>query len=289
MPSKPPGRGQSRVPELPEVEVIRRDLEKEVVGKRIKAVDVKLPRIVRRHASKKEFIDGLTGTKVLRVDRRGKYLTLALDSGNVLVMHLGMSGRIERSAGRKAVEKHTHVVMRFATGGELRFIDMRQFGELFVTDGADLDGVKELQHIAIDPLADSFTWQHFSSLVSARGVKLKSLLMDQKFISGIGNIYSDEILWAAGLRYDRMSDSLTAQEMRRLYRAMQEILQEGIRYGGVTLGDETYRNLHGKAGEFQEHLKAYGQEGEPCRRCRTPITRDRWSKRSTYLCPQCQV
>jgi formamidopyrimidine-DNA glycosylase len=277
------------VPELPEVEVIRRDLERDAVGRRIKEVQVKLPRIIRRHKTKKEFTDALTGAKITRIDRRGKYILCHLDNGQVLVMHLGMSGRIERSTGRKAAEKHTHVVLKLQTGGELRFIDMRQFGELFVTAGDGLDGVKELQHIALDPLADSFTWQIFSEIVSSRKMKLKTLLMDQKFISGIGNIYSDEILWAAGLRYDRPSDQLTSQEMRRLYRAMQEVLQEGIRHGGVTLEDETYRNLYGKQGEFQEHLKVYGQEGKPCRRCRTPIVRDRWGNRSTYYCPQCQV
>lgn len=277
------------MPELPEVEVIRRDLERDVVGKRIKEVEVKLPRIIRRHKNKKEFTDALAGAKIVRVDRRGKYLALHLDSGSILVMHLGMSGRIERATGRKANEKHTHVVMKFQTGGELRFIDMRQFGELFVTAPDGTDGVKELGHIALDPLADSFTWQHYSELVSSRAMKLKSLLMDQKFISGIGNIYSDEILWAAGLRYDRRSDTLTSQEMRRLYRAMQEVLQDGIRHGGVTLEDETYRNLYGKPGEFQQHLKVYGQEGKPCRRCRSPISRERWGNRSTYLCQQCQV
>lgn len=277
------------MPELPEVEVVRRDLERDAVGKRIREVDVKLPRIIRRHKNKKEFIDGVTGAKLLHVDRRGKYILVHLDNGNVLVMHLGMSGRIERSTGRKAAEKHTHVIIKLQAGGELRFIDMRQFGELFVTTADGLDGVKELSHIAIDPLADSFTWQLFSEIVSNRKLKLKSLLMDQKFISGIGNIYSDEILWAAGLRYDRPSDSLTSQEMRRLYRAMQEVLQDGIRHGGVTLDDETYRDLYGKSGEFQQHLKVYGQEGKPCRRCRSLVARDRWGNRSTYLCRQCQV
>jgi len=276
------------MPELPEVEVIRRDLERDAVGRRIKDVDVRLPRIIRRHKTKKEFTDALNGAKIVRIDRRGKYLLVHLDTGNVLVMHLGMSGRIERSTGRKTADKHTHVVLKLQTGGELRFIDMRQFGELFVTEG-DLDGVKELQHIALDPLADSFTWQVFSEIVSSRKMKLKSLLMDQKFISGIGNIYSDEILWTAGLRHDRQSDSLTSQEMRRLYRAMQEVLQDGIRYGGVTLEDETYRNLYGKTGEFQQHLKVYAQEGKPCRRCRSPVVRERWGNRSTYFCRQCQV
>lgn len=277
------------MPELPEVEVLRRDLERDAVGRRIKEVDVKLPRIIRRHKNKKEFIDALVGAKITRFDRRGKYIITQLDTGAVLVMHLGMSGRIERATGRKAVEKHTHVVLRLQSGGELRFIDMRQFGELFVTVADELGGVRELQHIALDPLADSFTWQLFSEVVSGRHMKLKALLMDQKFISGIGNIYSDEILWAAGLRHDRQSDTLTSQEVRRLYRAMQEVLQEGIRHGGVTLDDQTYRNLHGKAGEFQRHLKAYGQEGKPCRRCRTLVVRERWGNRSTFYCPQCQV
>lgn len=277
------------MPELPEVEVVRRDLERDTVGRRIKEVQVKLPRIIRRHKSRKEFSEGLIGGKITRVDRRGKYLLVHLDNAHVLVMHLGMSGRIERSTGRKTLEKHTHCIIKFQSGGELRFIDMRQFGELFVTAADGLEGVKELQHIALDPLADSFTWQLFSELIASRKMKLKSLLMDQKFISGIGNIYSDEILWTAGLRHDRPSDGLTSQEVRRLYRAMQEVLQDGIRHGGVTLEDETYRNIYGKSGEFQQHLKAYGQEERPCRRCRTPIVRERWGNRSTYFCPQCQV
>jgi formamidopyrimidine-DNA glycosylase len=277
------------MPELPEVEVIRRDLERDTVGKRIKEVDVKLPRIIRRHKTKKEFADAIVGGKITRVDRRGKYLLCYLDSGQVLVMHLGMSGRVERTTGRKAPEKHTHIILKLQTGGDLRFIDMRQFGEMFATPADELGNVKELQHIALDPLADSFTWQVFSEIVASRKMKLKSLLMDQKFISGIGNIYSDEILWVAGLRHDRISDTLSAQEMRRLYRAMQEVLQEGIRHGGVTLEDETYRNLYGKSGEFQEHLKVYGREGQPCRRCRSPVVRERWGNRSTYFCQQCQV
>ena len=277
------------MPELPEDEVVRKDLERDVVGKKIKEADVRLPRIIRRHKQKKDFTSRLTGRKITKVDRRGKYILLWLDNSDVLVMHLGMSGRVERSTGRKALEKHTHAVIKFQVGGELRFVDMRQFGELFVTAGDQLSGVRELQHIAIDPLEDSFTWQHFSENLASRRVKLKALLMDQKFISGLGNIYSDEILWAAGLRYDRSSDSLSAQEVRRLYRAMQEVLQDGVRYRGVTLEDETYKDLYGKTGEMQDHLKVYGREGEPCRRCRTPIERARWSNRSTFFCPQCQV
>lgn len=277
------------MPELPEVEVVRKDLEREIVGRKIKEVMVRLPRIIRRHANKKEFVERLVGRKITKVERRGKYIIMSLDGDDALVMHLGMSGRVERATGRKPAEKHTHLVLKLQVGGELRFVDMRQFGELFVTRRDELAGVKELQHIAIDPLEDSFTWQHFSETLAGRRMKLKALLMDQKFISGIGNIYSDEILWAAGLRHDRPSDSLTAQEVRRLYRAMQEVLQEGIRYRGVTLADETYRDLYGRSGEFQDHMKAYAREGQPCRRCRSAIVRERWTNRSTYFCPQCQV
>ncbi len=277
------------MPELPEVEIVRKDLERDVIGKKIKDVDVRLPRIIRRHRSKREFADRLLTRTIVKIERRGKYILLHLDSGDVLVMHLGMSGHVERTTGRKALEKHTHVIVKFSTGGELRFVDMRQFGELFVTARDDLDGVKELQHIAIDPLEDSFTWQYFSQILASRQVKLKALLMDQKFISGIGNIYSDEILWGAGLRHDRPSDSLTSQEVRRLYRSISEVLHEGIRHRGVTLEDETYSDLYGKPGEMQNFLKVYGRLGLPCPRCRTPIVRERWSNRSTYFCPQCQV
>ena len=277
------------MPELPEVEIVRKDLERDVIGRKIKEVSVKLPRIIRRHKTRKDFIDRLAGRKINKVERRGKYILLGLDSEDVLVMHFGMSGHVERATGRKVVDKHTHVIIKFVTGGELRFVDMRQFGELFVSARNELDGVKELQHIAIDPFEDSFTWQHFSGLLVGRQVKLKTLLMDQKFISGIGNIYSDEILWASGLRHDRLSDSLTSQEVRRLYRAIQEVLQDGIRHRGVTLEDEAYKDLYGESGTMQDHLKAYGREGKPCRRCRTPIVRERWSNRSTFFCPQCQV
>lgn len=277
------------MPELPEVEIVRKDLDRDVVGKKIKDVEVKLPRIVRRHRNRKEFTQKLIGRTITKVERRGKYILLRLDNSEVLVMHLGMSGHVERTTGRKALDKHTHVIVKFTVGGELRFIDMRTFGEMFVSTKDELEDVKELQHIAIDPLEDSFTWQHFSSVLGSRRVKLKALLMDQKFISGLGNIYSDEILWTAGLRYDRPSDSLTSQEVRRLYRAIQEVLQEGIRHRGVTLEDETYSDLYGKSGEMQEHLKVYGRAGKPCRRCRTPLARERWSNRSTYYCPQCQV
>jgi formamidopyrimidine-DNA glycosylase len=278
--------------ELPEVEVMRRDLERDVVGRRIKSSEVKSSknamRVIRRHAKRKDFTSRLDGRKIAKLERRGKYLLMTLDSGDVLVTHFGMSGQFQRGNGRVALAPHTHVVLTFQQGGDLRFIDPRTFGEMFVTAGDDLGKVKELQHLAIDPLDQVFTWPTFQYLLAERGTKMKPLLMDQKFIAGLGNIYSDEVLFAAGLRYDRMSDTLSSQEVRRLYRAIQETLQEAIKARGTTLDDEAYVDLFGKPGEFQDELKVYGRVGMPCRRCRTPIQTVKIGGRTAYFCPQCQ-
>jgi formamidopyrimidine-DNA glycosylase len=278
--------------ELPEVEVVRRDLEKEVVGKRVRDVDVRphrnAMRVIRRHARRKEFADRLAGKKFTKIDRKGKYVLVHLDDGDVLVVHFGMSGQFRRGTKRQALPTHTHVVIEFQQGGDLRFVDPRTFGEMFVTSADELGKVKELDHIAIDPLEDTFTWQEFSMELGRRAAKLKALLMDQKFVSGLGNIYSDEVLFAAGLRYDRMSESLSSQEVRRLYRAMREVVQDAIRFRGTTLDDEAYVDLFGKPGEFQAELKVYGRKGQACRRCRTPIDVVKIGGRNSYFCPQCQ-
>src|SRR6266545_482510 len=270
--------------ELPEVEVMRRDLEKDVVGKRIKSVDVKphknAMRAIRRHGRRKEFADRLAAKKILKVDRKGKYILLMLEGEDVLVIHFGMSGQLLRGTKRNPLPLHTHVVIDFQQGGDLRFVDPRTFGELFVATRDELGKIKELAHVAIDPLEDTFTWPQFSEVLVQRKAKLKPLLMDQKFVSGLGNIYSDEVLWAAGLRHERMSDALSSQEVRRLYRGMQEVLQDSIRYRGTTLDDEAYLDLYGKPGEYQNELKVYGRQGLPCRRCRTPIQTVKISGRS---------
>jgi formamidopyrimidine-DNA glycosylase len=278
--------------ELPEVEVMRRDLEKEVVGKRIRSADVRphrnAMRVIRRHARRKEFEDRLAGKKITKVDRKGKYVLMSLEDGQVLVVHFGMTGQFLRGTKRQALPQHTHVVLEFVQGGDLRYADPRTFGEMFVTNADELGKVKELDHVAIDPLEDTFTWQEFSGELARRAAKLKPLLMDQKFVSGLGNIYSDEVLFAAGLRQDRTSDTLSSQEVRRLYRAMREVVQEAIRFRGTTLDDEAYVDLFGKPGEFQSELKVYGRKGQACRRCRTPIESVKFQGRTSYYCPQCQ-
>ncbi len=280
------------MPELPEVETLRRDLEKEVVGRRVKQVVVPGMRSIRRHPNKKHFITKVEGRKIASVTRRGKYLLLRLDGPDVLVAHLGMSGQLLRGRGRvkDPVPKHTHVVLTFTQGGVLQFVDPRTFGELFVTAYDELeDQVAELAHLGFDPVDDVLSWTTFGERLVARRTKLKPLLMDQRFVAGLGNIYTDEILWSAGLRPDRASDSLSSQEIRRLSRAMTETLQEAIKHRGSTLSDEQYRDLFGNPGEYQRQHKVYDREGEACRRCRNPIVRVKANGRSTFLCTHCQV
>jgi formamidopyrimidine-DNA glycosylase len=279
------------MPELPEVEVVRRDLDREIVGKKIKSVDVDGMRAVRRHHNRKQFINRLVDRKIVSVGRRGKYILCKLDGGDVLVVHLGMSGQLLRTkTSREPMAKHTHVVITFTQGGQLRFVDPRTFGEMFVTELDDVEKhVAELAHLGIDPLETAMSWEHFGHLIAQRHAKLKPLLMDQKFIAGIGNLYSDEILWGAGLRWDRASDSLTSEEVRRLYRSMMETLQDAVKYRGSSLADEQYVDLFGQPGEYQHHHNVYAREGMACPRCRHEIVRERFGGRSTFYCSACQV
>jgi len=223
--------------ELPEVEVMRRDLEKDVVGRKVVEAEVRpsknAMRVIRRHAKRKEFGDLVVGRKFTKAERRGKYVLLHMDNSDVLVTHFGMSGQFVRANKRVPLPPHTHVVLTFHQGGDLRFVDPRTFGELFVTTPDELPAeVPELGHLGFDPLDDMMSWTRFGEMLQDRKAKLKALLMDQKFVAGIGNIYSDEILFAAGLRYDRTSDSLSSQEVRRLYRAIVETLQDAIKHRG---------------------------------------------------------
>ena len=277
------------MPELPEVETIRRGLEREVVGKRVKTAQVTGTRTIRRQ-TKKQFIAKLEGAKINGVERRGKYLLLKLDTGDILVIHLRMSGQLLRAQAKDAVVKHTHVVLTFTQGGQLRFVDPRTFGELFITTPDDLTkDVTELADLGMDPVDEPVSWVKFREQLLRRPTKLKTLLMDQSFLAGIGNIYSDEILWEAGLRHDRTPQTLSTMEIRRLYRAIVEVLHEAVKHRGSTLPDEGYVDLHGKPGEFQLLHQAYNRDGQACRRCRTPIVREKVGQRSTFYCPNCQI
>lgn len=299
------------MPELPEVETIRQDLDRELSGRRIRRVEAVAGRSIRRHPDATQFAAALVGATVGRVVRRGKYLLFPLDRGGVLVVHLGMSGQLLVTDPGVLVAPHTHVTVSFDGDRQLRFVDPRTFGEVFVAavegsfEGAGGAGggvhggvaalkdgpvvVPELAHLGADPLVDVKDWSHLADLLRVRRARLKTLLIDQRFLAGIGNLYADEILFAARLRYDRSSDSLTALEVRRLHRAMTETLQSAIRHRGSSLADEQYRDVYGVIGGFQSRHQVYAREGQQCPRCRQPIVRLKTGGRSTFLCPRCQA
>jgi formamidopyrimidine-DNA glycosylase len=280
------------VPELPEVEVLRLDLDKEVGGRKVKAVEVRAARVVRRHRHRREFADRLVGRKLGGAVRLGNLLLLALDGGPetaALVVDLGPGGRLLKQRSAAPVERQTDAVVSFSVGGDLRALDLGEAGELFLAGQAELEELAERWRGTIDPLADALAWQALGARLEARQARLWALLTDPSFVAGIGPVYADEILWAGGLRWDRDSDGLSAQEVRRLHRAIQEVVQDATRLRGVSVGETPWLDLHGNKGEFEPQLNVYQREGQPCRRCRTPLVHERISRgQTTYYCPKCQ-
>lgn len=280
------------MPALVEIEVIRRDLEKEIVGRRIKDAEVTSSRnamkVVPRHGRRKEFQELLEGAKFEKVRRAGVKLLLELDNGNTMIVDLGDTGQLVKTSASDPVETHTHIILSFTIGGQLRLVDPRAAAEVYVAQTPEVAELPELKSDAIDPFEQQVTWHHFSSLLEERELPMKDLLMNESFIIGLGPLYSDEILWAAALRYDRPSNKLSSQDVRRLYRALIETLQDALKARGTTWGSVDFHDLHGDPGQFQLELKVFEQEGEACRRCRTPITKEPYGDGFTYLCPQCQ-
>jgi formamidopyrimidine-DNA glycosylase len=291
------------VPELPEVEVVRRGLERHVVGHRLDEVSVLHPRPVRRHlAGADDFAARTTGRLVVDALRRGKYLWLPLDSGDAVLAHLGMSGQLLVQPAGAPDERHLRV--RFGLSGvssgstdrvvstgstgrqELRFVDQRMFGGLSVSpEGADLPS--EIAHIARDPMDPLFDEDAFVAKVRRRGSGIKRILLDQTVISGVGNIYADEALWRSRLHGDRLGAKLRPVEVRRLLSDVREVMGAALLEGGTSF-DALYVNVNGQSGYFDRSLQAYGQEGLPCARCGTPIVRTAFMNRSSYHCPRCQ-
>jgi formamidopyrimidine-DNA glycosylase len=277
------------VPELPEVETVRRGLAERAVGRRIDAVEVGRERVVRR-TSRRALVDGLTGTTIEAAERRGKYLLLPLDSGDTAMIHLRMSGQVLIAAPGASRPPHTHVVLGLCDGNELWFVDPRTFGEVVVFDPGNIDvELPDVARLGIDPIADDLTLAALRRLLRSRHRLLKPLLLDQHVIAGIGNIYADEILHASRLRPDRMSDELSLASERRLHTAIGTILHAAIDAGGSTLGDAQYVDLMGARGSYQDAHLVYGRAGERCLTCGVGwIRRTVSAQRSTHYCPKCQ-
>ena len=276
--------------ELPELETVRRELEKEAVGKRFKVPEVTGAKTTKHNGNKKVFQSRLEGAKVKSVDRKGRHLVGNLDNGELLVIDLADGGRLEKVLPKSVAPKGTVVVLSFTQGGQIRLVDPSGTAEMFVVASDSLaEEVPAIASGGLDPVADAVSWTSFARLILARSVKLKSLLTDPEVVAAIGPIYSDEILWEAGLRYDRISSELSSQEIRRLFRALVETLHEAVKHRGTTVDDFPFVDLYGKPGDYQDELKVYGREGEPCRRCRAPIAKVRFANRPLYFCEGCQV
>ncbi|MCX7918126.1 MAG: bifunctional DNA-formamidopyrimidine glycosylase/DNA-(apurinic or apyrimidinic site) lyase [bacterium] len=280
------------MPELPEVETVRRYLLPEVKGRKITAVKLTLPKQLVTPKPVK-FIKLLTGTKINDIHRRGKYLLFHLDNEYDLMFHLGMSGRIAMVKPNAPTEKHTHLRLKLLEVSgqkvekELRFIDPRQFGKIALIPHGDYSAVPGLANLGIEPFARKFTLAKLRALLSGRR-KMKPLLLDQTKIAGIGNIYADESLFAARIHPEELSCNLTELQLRKLHQAIPTILKKSIRFQGTTLFDEGYTNPRGESGRFIRFLKVYGHENDPCPRCGIPIKRIVISGRSSFFCPYCQ-
>ncbi len=286
------------MPELPEVEVVRAGLEAHVAGRTVTGVEVFHTRPLRRHlAGPEDFVEALSGRKILAACRRGKYLWLPLDSGDAVLAHLGMSGQMLIQPRSAALERHLRV--RFALSGgsdgpqpadpealDLRFVDQRMFGGLSISGGgAELPA--EIAHIARDPMDPEFDDEAFVARVRRRTSGIKRLLLDQTLVSGVGNIYADEALWLAALHGERPGNRLRRADVVALLAGVRTVMAAALAQGGTSF-DALYVNVNGESGYFDRSLEVYGQEGEPCSRCGTPVVRVQFMNRSSYFCPRCQ-
>lgn len=270
------------MPELPEVETVVRGLAPELTGRRVLAVAVRETRL--RGGVAPEFAERLTGRAFQHLGRRGKYLLATLDDGRVWLVHLGMTGRLTLAAASRADEVHDHIVVRLDDGRLLTYNDARRFGRVAVIEP---DSVPRETGEGIDPLADDFTGGTLFALTRGRRTPIKALLMDQRRIAGLGNIYANEILFRAGVRPRRRAARLTRGECARLATATRAVLAEAIRRGGSSIAD--YRDGLGRSGWFQLRHRVYDRAGEPCRRCATAILTRVICGRSSFYCPSCQA
>ena len=275
------------MPELPEVETTRRGLESSLRGRRVTEVRVSHPRMLRRQPPSGDFADRLTGGTVLSLGRRGKFLMFETSRDLTWVIHLGMSGRMSVHPAGAAREAHTHLTAVTDRKQEVRMVDPRTFGWSAVFTRGELaaSAVARLGPDALDGLPPA---RRLAAAAASRSIAVKTLLMDQRFVAGLGNIYADESLHRARINPARPARRLTVSEWGVLRRAVREVLRDGLKYGGTSLSDLAYLLPDGRAGEFLERLAAYGRGGLPCPRCGDLIVRRRLAARSAHYCPTCQ-
>ena len=274
------------MPELPEVETVRRGLATLVIGKEIASVTVNLARIIRTPDDIEVFKLELKGLTIDEVGRRGKYLLIGVGPFT-LVSHLRMEGRYGLYRAEEPVEKHTHVIFHFTDGTELRYKDVRQFGTMDLVPRGDFSSLPGLETLGPEPLDESFTVEVFAAQVKKRrSGKMKALLLDQTFVAGLGNIYVDEVLFQSGVHPEAAAPTLTDEQVARLHASIVDVLRRSVELGGSSI--KSYVNGYGQEGGMQHQLRVYGMENTPCPQCGTPIEKTRIAGRGTHFCPQCQ-
>lgn len=271
------------MPELPEVETIRRTLAAHVLGKTIKTIEILWPGALTGWQGR-EFLDIVPGQTITDVGRRGKYLLIQLNQGWTLIAHMRMTGRLLYYSGSGAVEKHTHVVFRL-DDGELHFNDVRKFGRILVVP-AETCKIPALAKLGPEPLESGFTPGILHETLRGKKRPIKAVLLDQTAVAGLGNIYTDEALFQAGITPSRPSQSLNEREVLRLYQAIVTVLRAGIEAQGTSFRD--YRDADGEKGAFQEALQVYGRAQEACKVCGKPLMKSRLGGRTTVYCSNCQ-
>ncbi|MDT5250842.1 MAG: formamidopyrimidine-DNA glycosylase [Mycobacterium sp.] len=277
------------MPELPEVEVVRRGLADHVTDHEITAVRVHHPRAVRRHeAGAADLTARLLGTRIIGTGRRGKYLWMTLDSGDALVVHLGMSGQM--LLGPVTKTEHLRIATLLDDGTAMSFVDQRTFGGWMLTGLVTVDGSEvpaPVAHIARDPLDPRFDRDAVVKVLQRKHSEIKRQLLDQTVVSGIGNIYADESLWRAKVHGARIAETLTKPKLASILDHAAAVMTDALGHGGTSF-DSLYINVNGESGYFDRSLDAYGREGLPCHRCGAVMRRDKFMTRSSYYCPRCQ-
>jgi len=276
---------------LPEAEIVRRDLDRDVVGKKIKDVDISVAKVVKRSGNRTTIANELVGAKISGLDRYGVHLVFTLDNDQKLVLAPSETTSIRRNANRDKVEPDTVAVIGFTQTGQLRIIDPKSEVEMFLVPADEplTDTVPEILEFGMDPLAKPMAWTDFGRRILQQDGKLKTVLCDNSIIVGLGDIYSDEILFEASLRYDRTGSSLNTQEVRRFFRSVVTVLNDAVKYRGTTIESAPFVDPAGNEGSFQDHLQVYGKHGELSPRSRQPLVRSKFAGRWTYYCDQSQV
>ncbi|ULO05848.1 DNA-formamidopyrimidine glycosylase [Paenibacillus sp. 19GGS1-52] len=273
------------MPELPEVETVKRTLNVLVKGKQIEYVTVRLARIIQRPDDIQAFANMLAGHSVVNVERRGKFLRIVLD-GLVLVSHLRMEGRYGLFQKNDPLDKHTHVIFHFTDGTELRYTDVRQFGTMHLFQPGEDLRLPPLNKLGQEPLEPAFTPERFKEIVAGKSTKIKSLLLNQEYVVGIGNIYVDESLHRAGIHPEDSAKVLSGEQLDKLYEAIVTTLTEAVNAGGSSV--KSYVNGQGESGSYQDQHLIYGRKDQPCVSCGTMIEKTVVGGRGTHYCPNCQ-